>query len=369
MVTLLLASIAQAQGIYTCGDYSLMFFAPVNPQSQTGNFCFQCHKGTGSVQEGGITNDNYSKTFGGAATADFTNVYDAFNASTSSHDPAALLTWAETNHPEWGFTASSNPCTICHNPHKDKANWRHPQDPTYTALRRPSEHASTPGNLWGDDTGETMDSTWSAYRPPYYKSIGNDGYEPGGTPDHIGTEHPDYSTLCLDCHSEKSVNGRSGIDWRDELARPDDTWIPIHGEFVFNFHPGWWYGDLKPPWWVPPDPEYPDDHYAYDYVLSCLDCHEAHGSSNPHMLRTTVNGVSGLTYDRDDNNSVQAWCEACHVLNTFTQEQEDFCRTCHCIGNPSSIAEVYDNGDPFHFSFVAKPKLQFLSCPEIHNRN
>jgi hypothetical protein len=112
---------------------------------------------------------------------------------------------------------------------------------------------------------------------------------------------------------------------------------------------------------VPPDPEYPDDHYAYDYVLSCLDCHEAHGSSNPHMLRTTVNGVSGLTYDRDDNNSVQAWCEACHVLNTFTQEQEDFCRTCHCIGNPSSIAEVYDNGDPFHFSFVAKPK-----CIDCH---
>jgi len=325
----------------------------VSPNDET--LCFQCHKGAGSVQEGGIINYNYGGEKFGGGPNDFSNVCDAFGADASggsSHDPAALLTWAETNHPEWGFTSSSNPCTICHNPHKDKENWQRPQDPTYTAIRRPSEHASNPGNLWGDDTGERMDSIWSAYRPPYYKSIGNDGYEPGGTPDHVGTKHPDYSTLCLDCHSEKSVNGRSGIDWRDELARPNDTWAPIHGEFPTNvqtnFHPEWWYGNPKLPW-----------ESANDYVLSCLDCHEPHGSSNPHMLRTTVNGVSGLTYDRDDNSSVQAWCDACHVLNTFTQEQEDFCRACHYIG--SSIAEVYDNGEPFHFSFVAKPK-----CIDCH---
>ncbi len=348
------ASIAGAEPAPTGGPDEFLLFAANNPTSQTANFCFQCHcNPVASKQSGMIENKDYGSTFGGG-TATFTNIYDAFNpigACASSHDLATLLTWVEANHPEWGFTSNSNPCTICHNPHIDRRNRFYPRDPTYTAIRRPSEHASNPTNQWGDDTGETMDSNWSAYQAPYYQG-GN--YEPDGTTSTDGSKHPDYSTLCLDCHSERSVNGRSGIDWRDELPRPDDTWVPIHGEFVSNAHSWSWFGNLKLPW-------VSDENDSYDSVLSCLDCHEPHGSSNPHMLRTTVNGVSGLTYDRDDNDSVQAWCEACHVLNTLTQEQEDFCRACHVIGSPGSVAEVYDNGSPLHFSFVSKPK-----CIDCH---
>ncbi len=291
----------------TCGTYPLMFFSPVNPQSQSDNFCFQCHKGSGSVQEGGIVNASFSKTFGGAATADFTNVYDAFNAHAfggSSHDLATLLSWAVTNHPEWGFTSTSNPCTLCHNPHVDQRNRFYPQDPTYTAIRRPSQHASAPGNKWGDDVGERMNANWSAYQAPYYQG-GN--YEPGGTTSTDGSKHPDYATLCLDCHAEIAVGPRSGIDWKNDtnVPRPAKTWGPIHGEFAYNFALSGTtdsLGYLNPPW------------SASDYVLSCLDCHESHGSSNGYLLRTTVNAVSGLTYDRDDNESVQTWCEACHTL-------------------------------------------------------
>ena len=165
----------------TCGVNELMLFEPLNDE----NFCFKCHDGTSNFQDPSFDNDNYSKTFGGAPTADFTNIYDAFNADASggsSHDLAALLTWAETNHPEWGFTSNSNPCTICHNPHLAKRNSFYPQDPTYTAIRRPSENASNPRNLWGDDTGETMYDNWTfynsnpnydtKYEAPYYKSIG-----------------------------------------------------------------------------------------------------------------------------------------------------------------------------------------------------
>ena len=311
--------------ISVCGVNDLMFFAPVNPLSQTDNFCFQCHKGTGSVQEGGIVNNEYSKTFGGASAAEFTNVYDAFNADGSggsSHQLASLLNWVVTNHPEWGFTSTSNPCTLCHNPHLDKRNWFYPQDPTDTAVRRPSEHASNPTNRWGDGADERMDANWSAYQAPYYRG-GN--YEPGGTTSTDGSAHPDYASLCLDCHVEIDSGIRTGIDWENDtvkVPRLANKWGPIHGEFAYNFSPT--LGYLNAPWTNP------------DYVLSCLDCHEPHGSSNKYMLRTTVNAVSGLAYDRNDNNSVEAWCEACHTL---TPELEEGCSPpglCH-DGIPSPV--------------------------------
>ncbi len=156
----------------TCGVNELMLFEPLSDE----NFCFKCHDGTNNVQDPAFSNDNYSKTFGGAPTADFANIYDAFNADASggsSHDLAAVLSWAETNHPEWGYTSDPNACTICHNPHIDKRNWFYAQDPTFTAICRPSEHASNPTNQWGDGTDERVDSSWSAYRPPYHTTGSN----------------------------------------------------------------------------------------------------------------------------------------------------------------------------------------------------
>mgnify|MGYP005636853101 CR=1 FL=1 len=44
-----------------------------NPYSQDDNFCFYCHTNTGSLQVSGITNNNYSATFGGA-TATVTGI-------------------------------------------------------------------------------------------------------------------------------------------------------------------------------------------------------------------------------------------------------------------------------------------------------
>ena len=303
-----------------CGVNDLMLFDPVSDES----FCFKCHDGTNNVQNPAFDNYSYSITFGGGS-AGFTSVKAAFNGDASggsSHDLAALLNWAVTNHPEWGFTSNSNPCTICHNPHLDKRNWFYPQDPTNTAIRRPSEHAGNPTNQWGDGTDERMDSNWSAYQAPYYQGV---NYEPGGTTSTDGSKHPDYASLCLDCHAEIGVGVRSGINWEndtDKVPRPPDTWGPIHGEFAYNFSPT--LGYLNPPWSNP------------DYVLSCLDCHEPHGSSNRYMMRTTVNAASGLTYDRNDNSSVQAWCEACHTIYPDDPASCDPGGLCHS-GVPSPV--------------------------------
>ncbi len=299
----------------TCGVNDLMLFDPANNQ----DFCFKCHDGTSNVQDPAFNNDNYAKTFGGAPTADFSNIYNAFNAEASggsSHDLATLLTWAETNHPEWGFTSASNPCTICHIPHLAKANWRNPQDPTYTAVRRPSEHVSDPWNLWGDGTDERMNSSWSAYRPPYYSAGSN--YEPGGTTNHNGSEHPDYASLCLDCHLA-SVNGLDAVNWTQATS---NGWVGgIHGEEGFDFHPP--FGDVKAPFPL-----------NTDSVLSCLDCHEPHGSSNPRTLRTTVNGVSGLTYELENSALIRIWCEACHEYDPDYNPMHFGFRGGYCAGGP-----------------------------------
>ncbi|MBW2171517.1 MAG: hypothetical protein JRF69_05980, partial [Deltaproteobacteria bacterium] len=72
-----------------CGVNPLMLFEVDDPDSQTANFCFQCHKGSGSEQVDGITNNTYSTNFGGG-TPTFTTIYDAFNpttgATSSSHN-------------------------------------------------------------------------------------------------------------------------------------------------------------------------------------------------------------------------------------------------------------------------------------------
>jgi hypothetical protein len=73
---------------YLCGDdpNGLMLFAPNNPTSQTDNICFQCHKGGGSVQVGGVINNDYGSEFGGG-TANFTNIKDAFASGYNGGDP------------------------------------------------------------------------------------------------------------------------------------------------------------------------------------------------------------------------------------------------------------------------------------------
>jgi hypothetical protein len=81
----------------------------------------------------------------------------------------------------------------------------------------------------------------------------------------------------------------------------------------------------------------PYGNSAFNYVLSCLDCHEPHGSENEWLLRTSVNGK--------DNISVPGpgrwmdFCTACHTDITVHYSPWDTTTNCY---QPSGSCHRHD---------------------------
>lgn len=347
-----------------CGENELMLFAPMNPTSQTDNFCFQCHQGNGSLQDGGIENYDYSQTFGGIPLAFACHsshptiwgpkgILEAFNYR-SYHNLNDVLNFAKDKWPTT-FTADSNACSACHNVHLAKRNKEHPADPTHTAISRPSDH----GNLWGDDADERMSEYYPGhYQAPYYHRSST--YDPGGTSIYDGSSVPDYVSFCTDCHNSTNViysstlerNLRT-IDWE---TLGGESGGDKHGKNVATVGL-----DIVSPY-TASGPLNRD----MDFVLSCIDCHEPHGSPSVMLIRREINGDElcrkiepfdtaywgGLCYSchggrylyhhRDPNPDLTSpdppyddhaipGC-GCHVPGTFTIP----CGNCHFHGGDDS---------------------------------
>ncbi len=275
----------------------------------------------GSVQAGGIVNNEYGATFGGGAPK-FDSVYDAFNPLgtwASSHDLSEVQSYARGK--SWGewMTAGTNACLVCHDQHLSQKNFPvEIYDPVNggvkTAVRRGNDVISNPGDLWGDEPASVsgrneMMSDWASgytYQAPYR---GDSGYEPGpaGSTVQGGSNLPNFVDACTEtCHSQ-AINGCEAVNWTTDPGQPGTP--SAHGRAAANNAAGDW-GWLKPPY---------SDSLRGSYVLSCTDCHEPHGSSNATLLRTTVNGVSGLTTGNKggvvpDGGYWYYWCQACHDL-------------------------------------------------------
>ena len=312
-----------------CGVNELMLFAPNdNPSSQTGNFCFQCHKGSGFVQDGGVTNHTYSKNFGGGA-ATFTTIYDAFNPATgstpSSHNLADVLNHAVSR--EIGFTSDINACLVCHDQHLAQQNYPVTLSGlggVKTAIRRPLDYASPPTNLWGDESGsnELMSDYTANYQAPYY--VGGSNYEPANDTTADGSNLPNFKNFCTNqCHGTNAVYSTERtacltiIDW--------GTTGDQHGKR----HKDGGMGYTLPP--------YGDN--GKNYVLSCTDCHEPHGSENEWLLRTCVNGKDNISVPFSGKGKWWDFCTACHVLTGGTNmyhkpepTSPNGCPDCHYHG-------------------------------------
>ena len=311
-----------------CGNdtYGLMLFAPYDnptPTPQSDNFCFECHKGSGSVQvrDGGLKNHTYSTNFGGGA-ATLTTIYDAFNASGSSHNLSDVLTHAVGRG--IGFTSDTNPCFVCHDHHASQQNYPVTLSGlggVKTAIRRPLDYASTPTELWGDEDGtsglnERMLDYTSKYQAPYYYNDPHDPnkYEPANDGTDNGSNLPQFKNFCTNnCHGLNSV---SSTDHDRNLDKID--WANQHHG---KTHVGGVIGATIAP--------YTDKDY--NYVMACTDCHEPHGSPNEWLLRTCVNGIE---VSIPGPGRFWYFCQACHTITQHWAPWNDEldCSQCHNHG-------------------------------------
>ena len=320
------ASIDGAEPGPTGGPDNYLLFN-INHISQTDNFCYSCH-GDGTFYTNAITNYSYSRTFGGDTGNSVDDIKEAFDLSGSTHGLADILIKIKTDWPST-FNDNSNPCSGCHNPHlvqkKISSN-------TYradkSALSRPGNH----NELWGDTDGsvdkERMDEYLGAseyYRAPFYVNANSALPITPREPDRIsrfyseanGFNLTNFVTFCLDCHSS-SIGTVKAIDWS---INGD-----VHGKAFKSG--GTDNGNRMAPYTADGTSGTLEDT-GKNFVLSCMDCHEPHGSSNPKLLRTEVNNKAGISFSGGQFNN---FCNgSCH--SSTHNESTTSCVECHYHGN------------------------------------
>lgn len=295
-----------------------------NYTDQTDNFCFDCH-GPATGYTSGLTNYNYSRTFGGDTSAAPDDIKDAFGLSGSTHSLTDILTKIKT---DWSstFDENSNPCSGCHNPHLVQRNFG-PYNADKSALSLPSNH----NELWGDTDDspekERMDeyATGYYYRAPFYvganSALATTTHEPDGVSRHYtaanGFNLTNFVTFCLDCHSS-AIGSISAIPWStsgDQHGKKNGT--------------GTGSGNRMAPYTTDGTSGSGEDT-GKNFVLSCMDCHEPHGSSNIKLLRTEVNKKTGISVTNWPY--LENFCSgSCHK-NTHSKSGGK-CGSCHYHGS------------------------------------
>ena len=261
------------------------------PYLETDNFCFYCHSETTGQQ---VRNQDYSVTFGGGIAGTGPQaIMSAFN-QLSYHNLYDIKMFLESSptYSAW-YARRGNPCSACHDPHRARRNWdsAQPGFPLISAISRPGSNS-----LWGE--AEVM-SGFFGYEAPY--AFG-ENREPGGVGQEDGENTPDYVTFCTSCHNadndiwSTSLNRNlKRINWNDIGLNQNK-----HGKLARD-------GSVSLR-----EPYASASMLKSNFVLSCLDCHEPHGSDNIMLLRTRINGQnqSGIVNSLEN---LGFSCVACHL--------------------------------------------------------
>ena len=267
------------------------------------------------------------------------------------------------------FTVGANTyalsCTTCHNPHvvsgglADTAAGATPltqpalgADPT----TNPRAMGTTP---WGDEPGEKMDDYAAAgtYRTPTGDSLS-------------GAELPDYVTFCLACHGP--MQGElGGVNWIGDAHGHHSANVPNGGGAIPDWYSAGkatgWDGDecvgTQEECWPPMTrgkgeqiwtrkPYNQEERIAgANFVLSCGDCHQAHGPGIGSKLRETVNGGPGTViwntmcnnchyYYSDWHAGMSCGTASCHVSNSIHGMGAATGSTATRIFDPELVADM-----------------------------
>jgi len=257
----------------------------------TDNFCFFCHSDDPGPQ---VINQDYSAAFGGAVTgsgpqsikaafnqASYHNLYDIWNYLSND------LTYSV-----W-FAKRGNPCSACHNSHLARRNWDSGQlgFPLLGAISK----LGASGTLWGET--ELM-SVYVSYEAPYAFS-GN--REPAGVGDQDGGNTPDYVGFCSTCHDLDNTIWSTTLNRDINTVNWGNTGLKQekHGQLSRDG-----VSQLR-------EPYASAAALKNNFVLSCLDCHESHGSENIMLLRRRINGES-LEGTVNTTDAMSFACKRCH---------------------------------------------------------
>ncbi|WP_457568084.1 cytochrome c3 family protein, partial [Desulfurobacterium sp.] len=211
------------------------------------------------------------------------------------------------------------PCDACHNPHIVRANRRNVANPFYTPLSKPSDHS----HLWGDDANETLAALTDMYQPPYYYGS-TTTFEPdgtAGTPAQQAAKMPDYISYCTDCHNTVNTIYSTTIQHFDPSTGTVTTggnlyqidWFSANGDY-HGFRVGGG-PSLLPPYSTT---SLPVNANGAGFVVSCMDCHEAHGSRYQFLIREEVNGEA--VGNQFSINNLGELCRRCHMDDEAASE-------------------------------------------------
>ncbi len=299
-----------------CGVNHRMLFVNQFTDQDSG-VCVKCHGG--NKQVGGIINYDYSRTRGGEESKDCpSNIKKAFKfidpgtrlpriqcdlteALGSAHDLKNIRAYMKNKWGWGGVNAEVNPCGTCHNPHKAIKDY---------PCSLPSSHGNT-WDIWGDESGEKMADyldSGEIYQAPN---------KAGGGTERDADAQPNYVEFCLECHQYEQASFEHGTVAAINWGIGGDN----HGKGVA--------GNIGPMWLEEP---YGTGQQEYNpnlgkYVLCCTDCHEPHGSRNEWLLRTEVNGTSGVALEDPANSE---FCLACHAVVQGTPHSPPGCDFTDC---------------------------------------
>jgi cytochrome c553 len=273
--------------------------------SESTNFCFSCHNDKGSIQQ--LENQDISRGMGCSTLPGTTDILASFNLP-SRHNLYDIWKFLDEDQKgfQW-FTQDANPCSGCHNPHLARNKKDNPRDVMFSTLSKPSTHSEL--------LQRSMEGYQTRYEPPFCS--GSKNREPSGslTAEQARAGMIDYSSFCTDCHNEQKTIFSSTLQ-RNLVQIDWGVKGDVHGDKDVGKSLA-----VKPPY---------RENSLQNYLLSCLDCHEAHGSANTALLRNWVNGgklpgtittsiaTSLGTGENNRNTEMGFLCMRCHQQDPDT---------------------------------------------------